>query len=326
MYLINRLGELFKYKFRNSNIKISLTSLYIYELKIDFGITNFMNQAVWNVKMYGGRGSTPVCEPGFQKYGGNTTCIYVDLLINDRSKMIVIFDAGTGIRQLSSDIESGKIPKTDFILLVFTHLHWDHIQGFPFFSPAYNPQQKIGIVYPQKKLHISEVKDLFALQMQSQFFPVQLENMGCQIRFIDYRDAEPILNADGLVKFSYREHNHPGGAFSYRLEANGKSIVICTDLEHGKRLDQNVVDFCKDADLLIHDAQYTDEELELHRGWGHSSFNQAIETAEIANVKNLVLTHHDPSHNDAFLTEMEKHCQARFPNCEMAKEGLEFNI
>ncbi|MEO5946793.1 MAG: MBL fold metallo-hydrolase [Chitinophagaceae bacterium] len=285
-----------------------------------------MEQSTWNVKLYGSRGSTPVCESGFQKYGGNTTCIYVDLLINDRSKMIVIFDAGTGIRQLASDIETGKIPQTDFILLVFTHLHWDHIQGFPFFSPAFNPKQKIGIVYPQKKFHIDEVKDLFALQMQKEYFPVQLESMGANLEFIDYRDAEPILSANGLVKFSYREHSHPGGAFSYRLEANGKSIVICTDLEHGKELDPNVIDFCKDADLLIHDAQYTDEELSLHRGWGHSSFYQAIETAELANVQSLVLTHHDPSHNDSFLDAQEIECQKRFPNCQMAKEGLEFNI
>ena len=88
-----------------------------------------MQDPVWNVKLYGGRGSTPVCEPGFQKYGGNTTCIYVDLLINDRSKMLVIFDAGTGIRLLSNDIEKGKIPKTEYIFMIFTHLHWDHASG-----------------------------------------------------------------------------------------------------------------------------------------------------------------------------------------------------
>jgi phosphoribosyl 1,2-cyclic phosphodiesterase len=285
-----------------------------------------MRKPVWNVKLYGGRGSTPVCEPGFQKYGGNTTCIYVDLLINDRSKMIVIFDAGTGIRQLSADIESGKIPKADFILLVFTHLHWDHIQGFPFFSPAYNPKQKIGIVYPQKKFHIDNVKELFALQMQKEFFPVQLENMGSDMQFIDYRDAEALLSAGGLVKFSYREHNHPGGAFSYCLESQGKAIVICTDLEHGENIDQNVINFCKDADLLIQDAQYTDEELALHPGWGHSSFNQAITVAEMANVKKLILTHHDPSHDDIFLENMEKHCQNQFPNCEMAREGVDLLI
>lgn len=285
-----------------------------------------MDNPVWKVKLYGGRGTTPVCEPSFQKYGGNTTSLYVDLLVNDMSKMLVIFDAGTGIRQLSKDIETGKIPKTDFILLIFTHLHWDHIQGFPFFSQAYNPDQKIGIVHPQKKFHINKVQELFKLQMQQEFFPVQLENMGSNMEFIDYRDAEKLISADGLVHFSYREHNHPGGAFSYRLECEGKTFVLCTDLEHGEERGQDVVDFCKDADLLIHDAQYTDEELAQHTGWGHSSFNQAITTAEKANVKKLILTHHDPSHDDDFLDEIENQCQKRFPNCELAKEGLEFNI
>lgn len=281
---------------------------------------------VWNVKLYGGRGSTPVCEPGFQKYGGNTTCFYVDLLINDRSKMILVFDAGTGIRMLANDIENGKIPQTDFILLVLTHLHWDHIQGFPFFSPAYDHHQRIGIFYPQKKLQVDSIKELFKIQMQEEFFPVQLESMGADCVFIDRKEAEVLLSANNLVKFSYREHNHPGGALSYRLESRNRSIVICTDLEHGTGIDMEVVDFCRDADLLIHDAQYTDEELTRHRGWGHSSFNQAIETAELANVKKLVLTHHDPSHNDEFLAAAEHECQKRFPNCEMAKEGMELNI
>lgn len=112
--------------------------------------------------------------------------------------------------------------------------------------------------------------------MQHEFFPVQLENIGSNMEIIDYRDAEKLIIADGLVKFSYREHIHPGGAFSYRLECNGKTIVLCTDLEHGKEIDQNVIDFCRDADLLINDAQYTDEELAKHPGWGHSSFNQAM--------------------------------------------------
>ena len=285
-----------------------------------------MQDPVWNVKLYGGRGSTPVCEPGFQKYGGNTTCIYVDLLINDRSKMLVIFDAGTGIRLLSNDIEKGKIPKTEYIFMIFTHLHWDHVQGFPFFNQAYDPNQKIGIFYPKENLAASELKHLFEIQMQAEFFPVQLNNMGAEFSFLVQEEAQSQLNGNNKVKFSYREHNHPGGAFSYRLEANGKTIVLCTDLEHGKEIDQDVVGFCRDADLLIHDAQYTDEELAQHRGWGHSSFNQAMTAAEQANVKKLVLTHHDPSHDDEFLDSMEKECQKRFPNCELAKEGMEFHI
>ncbi len=285
-----------------------------------------MKDAVWNVKLYGGRGSTPVCEPAFQHFGGNTTCIYVDLLINDRSKMIVVFDAGTGIRMLANDIETGKIPKVDIILLVFTHLHWDHIQGFPFFSPAYNPNQKIGIFYPKKDLKVNKLKRLFEVQMQKEFFPVQLENMGSECIFFNHEEALALLQANNTVKFSYQEHQHPGGAFSYRLEANERSIVICTDLEHGERLDSKVVNFCRNADLLFHDAQYTNEELEKHRGWGHSSFDQALSVAEQGKVKQLIMIHHDPAHNDDFLSKIESKCQNIFPNCTLAKEGAEFFV
>ena len=285
-----------------------------------------MNLKTWKVKLYGGRGSTPVCEPNFQKYGGNTTCFFIDLLTNSKKKILLIFDAGTGIRQLANDIETGIVPKPDYIFLIFTHLHWDHIQGFPFFSPLYDPEQKIGIVYPKKALQTKEVKELFAIQMRKEFFPVQLENMGSDLNFIDYKDAEKMLLENGVTSFSYREHQHPGGAFSYKLEAQGKTIVISTDIEHGNGIDMAVVDFCKNADLLIHDAQYTDKELASHKGWGHSSFNQALETAELSDVKQLVLTHHDPSHTDAFLSKIEKTCQERFPNAAIAKEGSEYFI
>ncbi|HQU57387.1 MAG TPA: hypothetical protein PLG88_08145, partial [Chitinophagaceae bacterium] len=110
-----------------------------------------MQKPVWQIKFYGTRGSTPVCDKNFQEYGGDTTCIYLDLLTNDRSKMIVAFDAGTGIRKLGKDIALGKIPDTEFILLVFSHFHWDHIQGLPFFDPAYNPDKKIALFSPHKE-------------------------------------------------------------------------------------------------------------------------------------------------------------------------------
>jgi phosphoribosyl 1,2-cyclic phosphodiesterase len=284
------------------------------------------DKPVWQIKFYGTRGSTPVCEPGFQLFGGNTTCIYTDLLINDRSKMIVVFDAGTGIRKLGKDIINGKIPNTETILLIFTHLHWDHIQGFPFFEPAYNPQQNIGIFYPKDELHINKLKQLFEVQMQKEYFPVQLENMGANFHFFNSEEYKAHFKIEDYVSITYREHKHPGGAFSYRFEAKGRSIVICTDLEHGETIDREVVDFCQGADLLIHDAQYSDEELSRHRGWGHSSFSQAIEVAELSNSKQLIITHHDPDHNDEFLIDIEKKCRQRFSNCMLAREGIDFLI
>lgn len=284
------------------------------------------NKHIWQIKFYGTRGSTPVCESGFQKFGGNTTCIYADLLINDRNKMIIAFDAGTGIRQLGKDMLAGVIPNAETIWLIFTHFHWDHIQGLPFFDPAYNPQKRIGIFSPHHEMKKEELKSIFELQMQPEYFPVPLDKMGCDFHFFTSEEYQSELEMEGFVDFKYRLHNHPGGAFSYRMEAKRKSFVLCTDLEHGKDIDMEVVEFCKNADLLIHDAQYTDKELKKHRGWGHSSYSQAIEVAKLANVKQLIFTHHDPEHDDSFLEKMEKECQAIFPNCLMAKEGLEVLI
>ncbi len=284
------------------------------------------NPHVWHIKFYGTRGSTPVCEKGFQKFGGNTTCIYTDLLTNDRSKMIVAFDAGTGIRQLGKDMMNDVLPDAQIIWLIFTHFHWDHIQGLPFFDPAYNPQKRIGIFSPHHEMRREELRSIFEVQMQSEYFPVPLDKMGAEFHFFTSEEYQSELEVEGYVDFRYRLHSHPRGAFSYRMEAKGKSFALCTDLEHGESLDMEVVKFCEGADLLIHDAQYTDEELISHRGWGHSSYSQAIEVAKLANVKQLVFTHHDPDHDDGFLQKVEIECQKKFPNCMMAKEGMEVFI
>jgi phosphoribosyl 1,2-cyclic phosphodiesterase len=281
---------------------------------------------VWLLKFYGTRGSIPVCENNFHQFGGNTTCIYVDLLIKEEHNFIMVFDAGTGIRKLGRDIRDGKIPDAKVILIAFTHFHWDHIQGFPFFDPSYQSDKEIVFFSPHQKMNSDELKQIFNIQMQKEYFPVQLNNMGAELKFFTAEEYLSYLNIDQKVKSSYRLHNHSGGAFSYRLDAEERSIVICTDLEHGERIDPEVVAFCKDADLLIHDAQYTDEELQNRHGWGHSSYSQAIEVAKLAKVKRLAFTHHDPDHNDEFLAKIEVGCQLKFPNCFMAREGMEIFV
>lgn len=283
---------------------------------------------VWKLKFYGVRGSIPVCEPTVTEFGGNTTCFYLDLLIKPpEEKIIVVFDAGTGIRQLGKDILSGLIPRTEYILIHFSHFHWDHIQGFPFFAPAYFPDQKIALFSPHYNAEEwDKLKGIFAQQMQSEYFPVQLDRMGANMRFYTSEEFQERLSLDEHVSFKYHLHNHPGGAYSYRLEGYGKSVVICTDVEHGESIDPDLVAFCKNADVLVHDGQFTDEELAERKGWGHSSFNQAIEVAQRANVKKLYITHHDPDHHDDFLRNAEKECQARFSNCFFAKEGSEVLI
>ena len=275
------------------------------------------------IKFYGTRGSTPICGPGFLKFGGNTTCL--QLKIPDTNRVIII-DAGTGIRELGKDLMNLDLGQRS-IDIFFTHFHWDHIQGFPFFAPAYDPGLSINITALGKNRKINNLKDIFDTQMQQIYFPVQLDKMGATFGFKNYDEENKRLkNMDGYsIIVKAIRHNHPGGAYTYRFEVNGKSLIFCTDIEHVDGIDQNIVDFSKDADLLIHDAQYTDEELRDKRGWGHSSYNQAIDVAEMARVGQLIVTHHDPDHDDAFLCEMEHLCRKRFSDIVFAREKMEID-
>jgi len=273
------------------------------------------------LKFYGTRGSIPVCDAGFQQFGGNTTCFQITFTDTNR---IHIIDAGTGLRNLGRDMRAIGHHQ-DQILIAFTHFHWDHIQGFPFFPQAYDPQQKITILTLGREQTIGNLREIFEVPMQSQYFPVQLDMMGAEFEFLKVEDASKHFAGVGNVETTVtgQRHNHPGGAYGFRIERSGKVLVICTDVEHGEEIDSQVVELSRGADLLVHDAQYTAEELLTHRGWGHSSFDQAMQVAEMAGVKHLAMTHHDPEHDDEFLLRMEKLCQGRFPNTQIAREGME---
>jgi len=270
---------------------------------------------------YGTRGSVPVSDPEFMEFGGNTTCLFISGI--DEGFGTIIMDAGTGIRKLGKDISSGKVETGEEISLGFTHFHWDHIQGFPFFEPAYDENTKIHISTAGAR-KIQNLKDIFSAQMQSTYFPVQLENMGAQIEFEKY-NTNVVVGEKGALA-TVIEIQHPGGCIAVRFQFNEKAVVFCTDVEHPNGIDEKVVELSTDADILIHDAQYTDEELESHKGWGHSSYSQAIEVAERSNVKQLIITHHDPDHNDEFLREMEKQCQQRFKDLVFARDGYELSL
>ena len=270
------------------------------------------------VKFYGTRGSIPVCDRDYLEFGGNTTSIKVT---RDNGR-IAIIDAGSGIRNLGKDLMKDGFHQ-DELFIGFTHFHWDHIQGLPFFSPAYNPNTVINILALGKGREIENLEGIFKEQMKSEYFPIPLEGMGAKFNFLQIEQNELKIN-DTSVRVI--KQNHPGGSFGYRLEEKGKIVVVCTDIEHGDSVRPDIVEFCKGADLLVHEAQYTSEELQNHRGWGHSSYDQAIEVAERAGVKQLAITHHDPEHNDAFLRKMERECQKRYPNCVLAREGMEITL
>ena len=276
------------------------------------------------LKFYGTRGSIPICDAGFQQFGGNTTCLQITFTDTNR---IAIIDAGTGLRNLGRDLLAiGH--KQEQIIMAFTHFHWDHIQGFPFFAPAYEAGQKITFLTLGNEQTVGHLREIFEVQMQSQYFPVQLDRMGAEFEFMEIADASKHFTGINHVEtiVTAQKHNHPGGAYSFRIERNGKVLVICTDIEHGEQIDPRIVALAQNADLLVHDAQYTAEELQERRGWGHSSFDQAMLVAEMAGVKRLALTHHDPDHDDEFLLRIEKLCQKRFPNTLLAREGMEILI
>jgi len=269
------------------------------------------------VKFYGVRGSLPVCSSDFQEFGWNTTCIRID-----GPERTIIFDAGTGIRELGKDMfKEPDIGISRPCILAFSHFHWDHIQGLQFFGPAYDQKRKFILSAIGRERYGQDLRTIFETAMQEEYFPVSLDGMGARIQFLQ---TQSDLLTIGDAAVTVVKHNHPGGAYSYRFSGpEGKTVVVCTDIEHGDVLDERIVKLASGADLLIHEGQYTPEEIVKYKGWGHRTWEQAIEVAERAGVKQLVITHHDPDHNDAMLHEIEAKCRNRFSNCSLAREKME---
>ena len=272
------------------------------------------------VTFYGTRGTMPVADPDYTQFGGNTACI----LITFSTGRVAILDAGTGIRKLGNDLLSSSHEQFGNISIILSHTHWDHIQGFPYFELAYDPRRNFTISICGKGRMGKDLKSIFSTQMQNDFFPVSLEEMGAKFTFLQ-PDITTYEHPSG-IKLEASKHSHRGDAYGYRIEEGGKTLVYCTDVEHKDGIDPNVVALSKNADLLIHDAQYTPDELKVKRGWGHSSWEQAIEVAERAGVKKLALFHHDPEHNDTFLSNMEIECRKRFADLFLAREGDEITL
>jgi len=272
------------------------------------------------IKFYGVRGSLPVCGKEFERYGGSTTCIKIH---RETAKRIGIIDAGTGIRALGKEIISTRLSQ-NVINIFFSHFHLDHIQGLPFFAPAYNKEQTIGILAMGRRGKIKNLKEIFSRQMQEEYFPIGLDMMGAKFEFFTYGEREKLFGA--VVKSAPQHHIYPGGSYGFRVEDDSVVVAICTDVEHLDGIDPVIVELAKDADLLIHDGQYTPEEYKKFKGWGHSSFEHAAEVAARANVKRLIITHHDPDHNDDMLDAMQCECQKLFPNSMFAMEGMEVTV
>lgn len=265
------------------------------------------------IKFWGCRGSIPVPDSRMIKYGGNTSCVEVNI-----DGKILIIDAGTGIRKLGEDLVKRNITDID---LFITHSHWDHIQGFPFFKPIYGEKSKINIMGCAGS--DNQIKNILLKQMSYEFFPVRFSDLKSKIIFDD--SCKGSMELKGKFKGKTIITNHPIYTLGIRLEHKNKCFVFLTDneLDSEKPVTKwrEFVEFCKGATCLVHDAQFSEAEYEKTKGWGHSTFEQVVRLAKDSNVENLGFYHHDPDRKDIELDQIEKKYKSI---CK--KENLKFNI
>ncbi len=299
-----------------------------------------MKLTVWGV-----RGSIPTPGKHTVRYGGNTPCL--ELRLDDDN--LIILDAGTGIRNFGDHlINNGE--SVDAYLLI-THPHWDHIQGFPFFKPAFISGNELTI-YGTERTEKS-LSEIISEQMNRIYFPVQLHELKAKLNFMPIKEEGEMKIYGCTVRTLYV--NHPGFTVGYRIEYNGKTLVYISDNEpydreaaaslsnfeatvkakfEAKKGDPNqrVFDFCSGADVLLHDATYTPEEYIDRVGWGHSHYLFTLRVAAQADVKRLYLFHHDPNHSDDKVDEILKKCKKEVKTrgykfeCEAAAEGAIISI
>ncbi len=274
------------------------------------------------VTFWGTRGSIAVPGRDTTLHGGNTTCLEVDL----QSGTKVIIDAGTGIRALGEKLTATE--KRIDIHLLITHIHWDHILGFPFFAPIHDPSSRILIDgFPTC---MKGLRHMFDNNMVDGLFPIQFDALKAEIRYLDRLSKGPLEIDDTVIDRIPLQH--PQGGFGFRFREGERSLVFVTDNE--LRSDARVgstpkeyAAFCKDADILIHDAQYTPQEIHERRGWGHSDYQGTLELAFRSNVRRLILFHHDPSRTDPEVTAITGVCQemARQHNSPVRIEAAQEN-
>ena len=275
-----------------------------------------------HIRFWGTRGSIPTPGPTTVRYGGNTSCVEV----RDSTGTLLVLDAGTGLRELGIALMNSNGARPFSIDLLLSHLHWDHIQGIPFFRPAYDPNSTLRIRGPKQS---RPMKELLGMGMDDPFFPVDLDDLPVKLQVGELADGSD--EKIGAFRVRSAHLYHPAPALAYRVEADGRSLVYATDTEDPFSGKVNpVVALARGADTLIHDAQFVKSDFKPT--WGHSTIESAIEVAANAKVKRLVLYHHDPDRSDDALDHIGRDAQRlgheRMPGLDVvvAREGLELEV
>lgn len=264
------------------------------------------------LKFWGTRGSCAVSGPEYVYFGGNTPCL--EVCYDDT---LVVIDAGTGIRPFGETLQD--VSNIDLFL---SHMHWDHLIGFPFFEPIYRKDVKITIWAPQgngRKIH-----DLFDQLLGKEFFPIHLDQIQASIEFKVIEEKKPIQI--GSLNFDFHRTRHPGPTLSFKINTPHQSIGYVTDNEIKLDEQESFIDFYKGVDLFIHEAQYSPEEYSSKTGWGHSSTDSAASLINKIIPGQWLVTHHDPKHSDEMIASLETHVKNQPLPCpvEWVRDGHVF--
>jgi phosphoribosyl 1,2-cyclic phosphodiesterase len=271
-----------------------------------------------SLQFWGVRGSVACPGPATLRYGGNTPCVEVRC-----GSHTLILDAGTGIRALGNALTQAA-DTTDFDIFL-SHGHIDHVIGLPFFAPLFVEGQTVR-VWAGSLQPAGGVEKAVRKLMSFPFFPLQVDAVHAELEFHDFQAGDAINPRPG-VTLRTAPLNHPGGAIGYRIEYGGQSLAYVTDIELGDGpSDPALLALTKDADVVILDTTYTDAELCLRSGWGHSSWQQGIRLADAAGAGRLCLFHHDPEHDDAFMDQIGGAAEKARPGTIVASEGLRLDL
>lgn len=266
------------------------------------------------IRFWGVRGSIASPGPSTAGVGGNTSCVEVQA-----GETRIVLDAGTGLRALGDQLV--REGARDMALLL-SHTHWDHIQGLPFFVPAYVPGTRLSV---HGQAPGQSLRAVLERQMSAPVFPVRLDELSSELSTHDVVHGETFSIGDVRVRVA--KLNHPGGSLAYRIDHGGRSVVYATDTEHYSCVDPVLRALADRADVLIYDSQYTPEEYRGENGpskvgWGHSTWEEGVRLARVAEVGRYVLFHHDPKRTDEGVAELERQAQRRFASSVAAREGM----